>query len=198
MDQIATATVNSGPVTQPWVNALSFMQQSVLLSAIRGCDGIAKRHKAKVVVKWYRRCVLLSAFDGRALTDPFESGGGSFTGPIAELPPHHEGYGDMMVTGMDISLYDWKCSMLQRVADDFVDSRDELPQHYQTHMMHAFEIIGYKHPDAAIRDYFKELYERLAHAFHLWPETEEQMDKRLGDNEVSWRARMDRSTSCSD
>lgn len=191
--------MNSGPVTQPWVNNLSFMQQSVLISAIRGCDGIPKRHKAKLVVKFYRRMVLFSAFDGKAFADAFEPGGGSFTGPISEIPPLSE----LRVSGPVVietgqSLYDWKCSMLQKVSDDFVDSRDELPGHYMGHMMHAFEIVGYKHPEPAIKDYFSELYNRLAHAHHLWPETEQEMDKRLGDNPGDWQARMDRSTSCSD
>lgn len=67
-------------VLQPWVNALPFMQQGILISAVRGCDGIPKRHKAKLIVKWYRRCILVCAFDGSIFLDPFEPGGGSFTG----------------------------------------------------------------------------------------------------------------------
>jgi hypothetical protein len=39
-------------VTQDWVNNLTFMQQSVLLSAIRGPDGFAKFHKAKPLIRW--------------------------------------------------------------------------------------------------------------------------------------------------
>ena len=62
------------PVTQDWVNSISLMQQTVLLSAIRGCDGISKRHKSKALVKWYRRCILISAFDGRTQTTPYEPG----------------------------------------------------------------------------------------------------------------------------
>lgn len=176
------------PVIQDWVSALRFMQQSVLLSAIRGCDGLPKRHKAKALVKWYRRCILISAFDGRALDNPYEPGGGSFTGPIVEIP-----------SGIpDNVRHDMACAALQRVADDFVDSRDELPSHYQVHFMHAAEIVGYKHPDEAIREFWSDLYERLAHAYHLWPETEAQMDARLGDDFEGWAARNDRSTSCSD
>jgi hypothetical protein len=182
--------MNRGPVTQRWVNDLTFMQQSVLLSAIRGCDGLPKRHKSKALVKWYRRCILLSAFDGVALTDPFEPGGGSFTGPIAELPQ------DLFMSTR--KEHDLKCSILQNISDDFVDSRDELPYHYTTHFMHAAEIVGYKHPDEQIREFWIEIYERLVKALHTWPETEAQMDKRLGDNMDGWVARNDRSTSCSD
>lgn len=181
----------SRPATQDWVHDLSIMQQSVLLSGIRGCDGLPKRHKAKTLIKWYRRCVLLSAFDGVGLTDPFAPGGGSFTGPVHELTAQ------FFAMPEDVQ-HDHKCSIMQRVSDDFVDSRDELHSHYQIHMMHAFEILGYKHPDLGIREFWNDMYVRLAHAYHLWPETELQMDSRLGDNEAGWRARNDISTSCSD
>lgn len=174
-------------VVQEWVCGLSMMQQTVLLSAIRGCDGISKFHKCKPIAKWYRRCILQSAFDRRVLTDPLAPGGGSFTGPIASS-----------VGIAEDRIYDFRCSMLQQIADNFLDSRDELPLHYVTHFMHACEVLGYKHPDEAIREYWLEVYERLAKAFHLWPETEEQMDKRLGDNFEGWSARNDRSSSCSD
>ena len=180
------------PATQDWVHTLSIMQQSVLLSAIRGCDGLAKRHKAKVLVKWYRRCILMSAFDGKAFTDPFAPGGGSFTGPIEDINQWIEAGPHPM------SEYDYRCSLLQKAADAFVDSRDELPAHYTTHFMHAVEILGYKHPDITIREFWNDVYTRLAHTLHLWPETEDQLDKRLGDSEIGWRERSDRSTSCSD
>lgn len=55
---------------QDWVINLPLMQQSVLISAIRGPDGVAKKHKCKPLVRWFRRCVLVSAFDGAAITDP--------------------------------------------------------------------------------------------------------------------------------
>ena len=180
------------PATQDWVHGISIMQQSVLLSAIRGCDGMPKRHKHKPLVKWYRRCVLLSAFDGRALTEPFSPGGGSFTGPIADLTVFRD------TAPHPISEYDHCCNLLQRATDDFIDSRDELPAHYTTHFMHAVEILGYKHPDDTVREFWHDFYFRLVHALHLWPETEVQLDTRLGDTFEGWAARGDVSTSCSD
>lgn len=171
------------PVIQEWVQELSLMQQSVLLSAIRGCDGIARHHKSKALVKWYRRCVLLSAFDGRALLNPYDPGGGSFAGPVCSLPPG--------LPPADRS--EFVLRELERVASDFIASRDELPAHYQVHMMHAIEIVGYKHPLLPIRTFWHGLYERLAHAYHLWPETEEQLDTRLGDTMDGWLARGDPS-----
>jgi hypothetical protein len=217
------------PVTQEWTNRLSYMQQSVLLSGIRGCDGLPKRHKSKPLIKWYRRCILLSAFEGKVIENAFDPGGGSFTGPIAELPEeltdaYFENYiktdiepryyaidptpeipkaniNDVISSlryNHHNKVHDWKCAQLQRVADDFIDSRDELHYHYQLHMMHGFEIIGYKHPNEGIRDFWSDMYTRMVHAMHVWPETEAQMDLRLGDNENNWKDRNDRSTSCSD
>jgi len=181
------------PATQDWVHTLTVMQQSVLLSAIRGCDGIAKMHKHKPLVKWYRRCVLLSAFDGKALTDPFSPGGGSFTGPIVDNLN-----GPLFEAMPDDVQHNTRCDALQKACDDFIDSRDELPAHYTTHFMHAVEIIGYKHPDAQMREFWGDFYERLVHALHLWPESEDQLNERLGDTLEGWRARNDISTSCSD
>ena len=181
------------PATQDWVHDLTIMQQSVLLSAIRGCDGVAKRHKHKRLVKWYRRCVLLSAFDGQALTNPFHPGGGSFTGPID--PTLHGPLFDALPYQIQ---HDKRCDALQYACDDFIDSRDELPAHYTTHFMHAAEILGYKHPDQSCREFWHDFYIRMVHALHLWPESETEMDSRLGDNMTGWQARNDISTSCSD
>lgn len=158
-------------VLNDWVENLSMMQQSVLLSAIRNSDGVEKFHPSKMLLKWYRRCVLRSAFDGRTLTTPDEEGGGSFTGPVYSL-------------GV--------------AADDFVTARDGMSLHYYAHAMHAFEILGYKHPDLPTRAFWYSTYVRMAHALHLYPENERQMDLRLGDNIAGWEARNDSAATCSD
>lgn len=158
-------------VLNEWVQNLTFMQQSVLMSAVRNADGISKFHPQKELMKWYRRCVLLSAFDGRELRSPYEPGGGSFTGPVENV---------------------------DKALDAFVTARDEMTLHYFAHAMHAFEILGYKHPDFAIRTFWLNAYVRMAHALHLWPESEIEMDKRLGDEMNGWMARNDPSATCSD
>ncbi|MBN9441145.1 hypothetical protein [Bosea sp. (in: a-proteobacteria)] len=183
--------------TQDWTHSLTIMQQSVLLSAIRGCDGMPKLHKAKPLVRWYRRCVLISAFDGVALDTPFSPGGGSFTGPLL----HSDGslLSGPMFEALPSSLqHQMRCDTLQRVSDDFVDSRDEIPAHYLWHFIHAIEIVGYKHPIPQIREFWGDLYVRLVRAFHVYPETEAQMDERLGDNEAGWLRHSDESTHCTD
>lgn len=164
-------------VLQKWVTELPMMQQTVLLTAVRGPDGLPKYHATKWVLRWYRRCILLSALDGRVLGDPVEDAGGSFTGPSI---------------GPDWA-ESWQFAMSARV-NDYLAALDEVPHHFQLHLMHAIEILGYKHPDAVIRDWWHGVYLRLVHDMHLWPETEEQLDARLGDSREGWLARADPAT----
>lgn len=166
-------------VLQDWVMALPMMQQTVLLTAVRGPDGLPKYHPTKFVLRWYRRCILLSALDGKVLTDPAEPNGGSFTGPS--------------VGGGDES-DDWRWQMDERITA-YLRSLDEVPHHFQLHLIHAVEILGYKHPDSDIRYWWATVYHRLVHDMHLWPETEEQLDQRLGDTREGWLARGDVATN---
>ena len=158
----------SRSVTQEWMHELTLMQQAVLLTAIRGPDGIHKDHVAKVILRWYRRCILITAFEGWSLggtvDDAHKKGGGSFTGPC-----------DPEVHGT-----------LLEVVDGYLKSVDEVPHHFQLHLMHAAEILGYKHPHEETREWWRWFYVRLVRDAHLNPETEEQMDSRLGDNRKQW------------
>lgn len=160
-------------VIQEWVSKLTFMQQSVLLTAIRGPDGLKKDHVSKLLIRWLRRCILYSAFESRlagkpfAFSDPATPGGGSFTGPSVPLGE------------------DWQTAM-NAVVDDYLSHLDEVPHHFQLHFMHAAEIIGYCHPAEAIGNWWCGLYRRLAADMHLNPETVEQMMKRLGDVREDW------------
>lgn len=168
------------PVTQQWVHSLALMQQTVLLTAIRGPDGIGKYHTSKYLLRWFRRCVLLSAMDGAVLDNPAHTGGGSFTGPSYEArirPVGEEWY-----------------EAMDRVVDEYLRTLDGLPHHFQMHFMHAAEILGYKHPDLTIRTWWRNVYWRLVNDLHLHCETEEELDKRLGDNRDQWLARNDKAT----
>jgi hypothetical protein len=66
-------------------------------------------------------------------------------------------------------------------ANTFWQDHDEYPHHFIMHLVHCAEVVGYKHPDAAISKYWLEFYKESCHAFHMNPETEEQMDNRLND-----------------
>jgi hypothetical protein len=161
-------------VLQNWVMDLPLMQQSVLIAAMRGPDGVEKMHKSKMLCRWLRRCIVISAFDKKALDNPHDQGGGSYTGPsIAPPDRDHPGH-------------PWEPMMEGRVKE-YLDAIDDLPHHYHLHFLHAIEIMGYKHGNQRIRAWWLKTYHRLVHDMHLQPETEAQLDYRLNDDEKQWR-----------
>jgi len=131
-----------------------------------------------MLLRWYRRCILLSAIDQRVLSTPYAFGGGSFTGP-SYTPTTHD--------------HDWRQPM-DGIVGEYLRELDGLPHHFQLHFLHAAEILGYKHPVSLIRGWWHSTYLRLVHDMHLWPETEEQLDLRLGDDREQWLARNDPAT----
>lgn len=179
------------PVLQPWVMRLPLMQQTVLLTAVRGPDNIEKYSAAKNVLRWLRRCVLLSAMDRQALRNPYVTNGGSFTGPSLKLAE------DALIDASDDELNAsrrWGPKMDEVVAG-YIQQLDATPLHFHMHLMHAAQVLGYKHPDAEIAYWWRtSVYERFVHHQHLWPESREEMDKRLGDKREDWVARNDPAT----
>lgn len=168
-------------VVQEWVFDISMMQQTVLLTAIRGPDGTPKYGGgAKMLLRWLRRCVLLSALDGRVIPDPCEVNGGSFTGPSLD---HIEGEDEHWSERMQVHV------------NDYLRNVDALPHHFQMHFMHAVEILGYKHPAHDVRFFWHQLYRRLVNDFHLHPESEGELDRRLGDTREGWLERADPATT---
>lgn len=159
-------------VTQDWVQELSYMQQTVLLTAARAPDGLRKNHPVKVLLRWYRRCTLLSAFTGEAFRDPYAAGGGSFTGPFTA-----DHASDIGIT------------TFHEIRGVYLDHVDEMPHHFQLHLMHAAQIVGYKHSSPDTRVWWLTFYEMIVNDAHLFPESEALMDERLGDSEQAWRAR---------
>jgi len=162
-----------GPAQQEWVLKIPIMQQSVLFAAIRAPDGIRKDHPVKVLMRWYRRCVLLSAFDQKPLTSPFEGGGGSFTGPFDQ--GHAATHFGMAVSGA------WP-----KVRNMYLRHVDELPHHFQLHFMHAAQIVGVHHSDKSTARWWKEFYLMIVNDAHLHPETDIEMNARLSDNREEW------------
>lgn len=148
-------------VLQDWVQELPLMQQSVLLTAIRGPDGVEKYHPVKSLMRWYRRCVLISAFDRQVLIDPLDPRGGSFTGPI-------------------------QLDSLEEVVAEHFRNIDRLPHHFVCHMTHAAEIVGYNHPLTEIADWWLSFYQDCCKDMHMHPESREELFARLGDNKQNW------------
>jgi len=153
-------------VLQDWVQKLTFMQQSVLITSVRGCDGLAKYHISKFILRWYRRCILYSAFAKKVLSDPYEDDKGNFTGKIPrdEFPT------------------------IESLFKAYLDNVDDVAHHFHMHLVHASEILGYKHPVPKIRKQWLQFYLECCKDLHMSPETEEHMDKRLGDSREQWLA----------
>lgn len=181
LDPDRKSTVRQGKppvsVMQEWTWNLSFMQQTVLLTAIRGPDGSPKYGPIKMLLRWYRRCVLVSSLDGEVLENPYDTRGGSFMGPSYDI----------------IGSYPWQIEM-GNIFSEYLRDLDAIPHHFQLHLMHAFEIVGYKHPYTDIREWFFKAYTRLVKDMHLNIELEEHMDHRLGDNRDDWMATADPAT----
>lgn len=173
------------PVTQEWTWALPLMQQTVLMTAIRGPDNTAKYSPSKMLIRFYRRSFLLSALDRCVWNDPFSAGGGSFTGPSYErkVSPF-DGTPDQTP---------WQAHM-HNLVDEYLRDIDSIPHHYHLHLMHGVEILGYKHPIFEIREFWREIYMRFCRDMHVMPEPVETMDNRLGDDRADWIAHSDRAT----
>ena len=146
-----------------WMDNLPMQQQSVLLLAARGPDGIGKRHPCKDVVRAYRGTVLKAAYYGRELR-----------------------WGEKADSFMSLDLIADTASWMD-VKNNFFDSIDELPHHYIMHLAHGVQILGYKHPNILFRDTWWNFYEDLCFDQHMNIESEQEMDARLSDwDEENW------------
>ena len=150
-------TKTNAMTVQDWVFTLPLMQQAVLLSAIRGPDGMRKESKTKHLVRWYRRCILITAFERTVLDDMHAPGGGSFTGPVP--------FGVQPIK-------------------EFFDEIDELPFHFTHHFMNAVQILAFKHPTQ--QAFWCAVWAKWCKKTH-GAETPEEMNLRLSDNEANWR-----------
>jgi len=59
------------------------------------------------------------------------------------------------------------------------------PQHWVSHIMHAIEVIGYRHPNMQRRAMFHSLYLAFCKSFHVNPETFEQYESRLSEDRIA-------------
>lgn len=62
---------------------------------------------------------------------------------------------------------------------------EHYPQHWVGHIIHACEVLGYRHPDTWQAAAWKVLYERFVKSLHLNPESVEQMTKRLSEDRIA-------------
>lgn len=76
--------------------------------------------------------------------------------------------------------------VLVKRFEDFRKDLDHYPHHYVAHLMHAIEIVGYKHPNPETRRPWHNMYLRLCKDLHVNPETENQLDARLNASETEF------------
>lgn len=150
-------------VQPEWCLRLPLQQQSVLMLASRGPDGMPKYHPCKPIHVAYRGTVLVAAKYGRLLE----------YGERADSFMSLETFADDHLWGSAI--------------EKFFANHDELPHHYLKKLMHGAEIVGYKHPDQRFRKRWNGFYVSMVSEMHLSIETEAEMDRRLGDwGRESW------------
>jgi hypothetical protein len=58
---------------------------------------------------------------------------------------------------------------------------DMLSVHYLSHLMHALEVVAYRHPDPEIHHYAQKAYVALCAFLHVTPENYDEMRQRLRD-----------------
>lgn len=67
----------------------------------------------------------------------------------------------------------------------FLKDWDHYPMHFVQHLMHACQVIGYKHPNLATRINFSGAYYRMVNKLHLRAESVELMDLRLCEDRIA-------------
>ncbi len=137
--------MSEASVFQDWLQNISWKQQTVIVTGLRGCDGLSKKDPSKHISRSIRMAALKNA--------------------------------DTTTTYMKHNLFE----ELLEAAKVFVDDLDRYPTHFVLHMMHACEIIGYKHPEERVREVFSAVYNQIVWAMHLRPESKESLDHRLAD-----------------
>lgn len=136
-------------VIHEWVSELTFQQQALLMTAMRGPDAQPKHCTAKAIVRYLRGVVLRPA--------------GGWSGR----------------NDNDFMWGDW--DVFREYMKAFWNDHDQYPHHFIMHLIHCAEVVGYKHPEQHIRVYWHRFYLEACKSFHMNPETEEGMDKRLND-----------------
>lgn len=60
-----------------------------------------------------------------------------------------------------------------------------LPIHFWAHLVHAFEVLAYRHPDGETAAFFYHTYHDCCRYLHQEPESNANMTRRLADNRAT-------------
>lgn len=150
-------------VLQDWVTELPLRYQGTLLTGIRGCDlapknpcDIDERYGCSTGESTPERG--LAAFLRYCTLNPADTREVDVPGAWFQSTPPET----------------WKPSQL-----------GHYPLHWYTHLMHCFEIVGYKHPIYVPRQMALDIYLRLVRNLHLNPETALEMHFRLTEDRIA-------------
>jgi hypothetical protein len=78
------------------------------------------------------------------------------------------------------------CFMMLAPPEDLKPSAlGHHPLHWYTHVMHASEVLAYRHPDPATREVWGEVYRKLVRSLHLRPETLPEYAARLSEDRIA-------------
>lgn len=58
------------------------------------------------------------------------------------------------------------------------------PLHWISHVMHAAEVIAYRHPDGMIRERWYNIYFAFVHSLHVQPETRDRFIQRMSEDRI--------------
>jgi hypothetical protein len=137
-------------VMKDWALELPIRMQSTMMLGLRGPDTLTKNNNAKTLIRELRFAILQPAFPVELERLATDDFMGTQTGYASDED-----------------------------AEAFLADHDQYPHHWLMHFIHTIEIVGYYHPDLGIRFYWHRLYEFLVAAFHMNPETREQLEQRL-------------------
>ena len=90
---------------------------------------------------------------------------------------------DPREVGMPSSFMSW--GLMEFEVTNFLKYWDHYPIHFIQHLMHAAQVIGYKHSANLIRMQFLDLYLRMVKKLHVNPERIEEMDSRLTEDRIA-------------
>ncbi len=149
-------------VLQDWVLKLPLREQGTLLTGVRGCDlspkildCINEKYGCSTGEGSNER--QLVAFLRYCFMNPADAREVDMPGAFFKsIPPK-----------------DWKPSQF-----------GHYPLHWYSHIMHCFEVVGYRHSDISIRTIAISIYKRMATSLHLNVETKYEMIARLSEDRI--------------
>lgn len=150
-------------VLQDWVMELPLREQGTLLTGVRGCDlapkildGIEERYGCSTGECSPERSLI--AYLRWCVMNPADPREVDIPGAFFRSTPP------------DV----WRPSAF-----------GHYPLHWYSHVMHCFEVVGYRHPDPETALTALEIYERLVRSLHLNVETREEMIERLSEDRIA-------------